>query len=149
MNFQEGLSCGGAYVKLLVDSPDLVSHVTSCDPHVMSCDLPQKLFNDKSPYSIMFGPDKCGMSSKVRNLLCIIHTIHFIYTHTHTHTHAHMHTHTCTRTRTQVHMIVQFKNPVTGKIEEKHSKQSSESMAFFDDKKTHLFTLCEWSSNSC
>ena len=45
---------------------------------------------------------------------------------------------------TQVHFIIQFKNPVTGEMEEKHSKQSTESMEFFDDKKTHLFTLCKW-----
>ena len=43
-------------------------------------------------------------------------------------------------------MITQFKNPVTGEVEEKHSKQSSEKMDFFDDKKTHLFTLREFSS---
>lgn len=54
----------------------------------------------------MFGPDKCGMSSKV-------------------------------------HFIIRFRNPVTGEVEEKHSKQSEESKDFFDDKKTHLFTLCE------
>ena len=43
----------------------------------------------------------------------------------------------------QIHVIYQFKNPKTGDVEEKHSKQSSESMDFFEDKKTHLFTLCE------
>ena len=52
----------------------------------------------------MFGPDKCGMTSKI-------------------------------------HFIVQFENPVTGEIEEKHSKHSTDNMGFFDDKKTHLFTL--------
>ena len=41
-------------------------------------------------------------------------------------------------------MIVRFRNPVTGEVEEKHSKQSTETMDFFSDKKTHLFTLCEW-----
>ena len=45
-------------------------------------------------------------------------------------------------------MIIQFKNPVTGEVEEKHSKQSSEKMDFFDDKKTHLFTLREFSNLS-
>ncbi len=54
----------------------------------------------------MFGPDRCGTSSKI-------------------------------------HFIVGFKNPVSGEIEEKHSKPSTESMDFFTDKKTHLFTLCE------
>ncbi len=52
----------------------------------------------------MFGPDKCGMSSKV-------------------------------------HFIVRFKNPVTGEVEEKHSKQAGGKMDFFEDKKTHLFAL--------
>ena len=27
--------------------------------------LIQKLFHDKSPYTIMFGPDKCGEDKKV------------------------------------------------------------------------------------
>ena len=40
-------------------------------------------------------------------------------------------------------MIIRFKNPTTGEVEEKHSKQSSDSMEFFNDKKTHLFTLGE------
>lgn len=89
VNFQNGLSCGGAYIKLL-----------STDA---SGDLAQ--FQDKTPYSIMFGPDKCGMSSKI-------------------------------------HFIVRLKNPVTGEIEEKHSKQAEGgNMEFFNDKKTHLFTL--------
>lgn len=43
----------------------------------------------------------------------------------------------------QVHLIIRFANPTTGEIEEKHSKQSSGSMDFFSDKKTHLFTLSE------
>ena len=54
----------------------------------------------------MFGPDKCGMNSKI-------------------------------------HFIVRFRNPKTGEVEEKHSKQSDSSKDFFDDKRTHLFTLCE------
>lgn len=55
VNFQEGLSCGGAYVKLLSQSDKL------------------KLENvqEKTPYTIMFGPDKCGNSNK----------IHFIFRH--------------------------------------------------------------------
>lgn len=49
VQFREGLDCGGAYVKLLRQSSlgDL-----------------NKL-NDKTPYSIMFGPDKCGSESKL------------------------------------------------------------------------------------
>lgn len=40
----------------------------------------------------------------------------------------------------QLHMIIRYKNPVTGEIEEKHSKQPDD-LDFFDDKRTHLFTL--------
>lgn len=50
VNFQEGQECGGAYLKLL-------SHLEG------SLDLKQ--FYDKTPYTIMFGPDKCGNDLKV------------------------------------------------------------------------------------
>ena len=53
LRLQEGLECGGAYLKLLTADADLSK------------------FDDKSPYSIMFGPDKCGGTNKV----------HFIYKH--------------------------------------------------------------------
>ncbi|XP_010217980.1 PREDICTED: calmegin [Tinamus guttatus] len=55
VNFQEGIDCGGAYVKLLSRSDDL--------------DL--EYFFDKTPYTIMFGPDKCGEDYK----------LHFIFRH--------------------------------------------------------------------
>ncbi|XP_036430726.1 calmegin isoform X1 [Colossoma macropomum] len=55
VNFQDGIDCGGAYIKLLSDSPDL--------------DLEQ--FHDRTSYSIMFGPDKCGEDYK----------LHFIFRH--------------------------------------------------------------------
>ena len=55
--FQNGLDCGGGYVKLLSSSKDLdLRHLT-----------------DKTPYTIMFGPDKCGSDSK----------FHFIFRHVH------------------------------------------------------------------
>lgn len=50
VNFQEGQECGGAYLKLL----------TLDDKYG---DLKQ--FQDKTPYTIMFGPDKCGSDHKV------------------------------------------------------------------------------------
>ncbi|XP_032671410.1 calnexin-like isoform X2 [Odontomachus brunneus] len=56
VNFQEGQECGGAYLKLL----------TLDDKHD---DLKQ--FHDKTPYTIMFGPDKCGND----------HKLHFIFRH--------------------------------------------------------------------
>ncbi|KAG6925318.1 calmegin [Chelydra serpentina] len=55
VNFQDGIDCGGAYVKLLSSSDDL--------------DL--EYFFDKTPYTIMFGPDKCGEDYK----------LHFIFRH--------------------------------------------------------------------
>jgi calnexin len=55
VNFQNGLECGGAYVKLFTDDPKF---------------NPAEL-HDKTPYTIMFGPDKCGASNK----------IHFIFRH--------------------------------------------------------------------
>ncbi|XP_044593567.1 calnexin-like isoform X1 [Cotesia glomerata] len=56
VNFQEGQECGGAYLKLLTQDP---AHA----------DL--KKFHDKTPYTIMFGPDKCGND----------HKLHFIFRH--------------------------------------------------------------------
>ena len=53
---QNGLDCGGAYLK----------HLRPQDAGWTS----QK-FDDESPYSIMFGPDKCGHTNKV----------HFIFKH--------------------------------------------------------------------
>ncbi|XP_003387493.1 PREDICTED: calnexin-like [Amphimedon queenslandica] len=47
VNFQDTLTCGGGYVKLLSTSKELSQ------------------FHDKTPYSIMFGPDRCGQSSKL------------------------------------------------------------------------------------
>ncbi|XP_074554550.1 calmegin isoform X1 [Halichoeres trimaculatus] len=55
VNFQEGIDCGGAYIKLLSDTDDL--------------SLEQ--FQDRTPYTIMFGPDKCGEDYK----------LHFIFRH--------------------------------------------------------------------
>ncbi|XP_062571665.1 calnexin-like isoform X2 [Saccostrea cucullata] len=89
VRYQNGIDCGGGYIKLLSDDPLL--------------DL-QK-FHDKTPYTIMFGPDKCGLDNK----------LHFIFRH---------------------------KNPKTGEIEEKHAKKPTASLdSYFNDKKTHLYSL--------
>ncbi|XP_067312964.1 calnexin isoform X2 [Pseudorasbora parva] len=53
--FQKVVDCGGAYIKLL-------SH---------SDDLRLSRFSDATPYTIMFGPDKCGST----------HKVHFIFSH--------------------------------------------------------------------
>lgn len=47
--FRDGLDCGGAYVKLLRNSA--ISDLTK--------------LTDKTPFSIMFGPDKCGSEVKL------------------------------------------------------------------------------------
>jgi len=55
INYQNGQECGGGYLKLL-------SHSNSLDLNKLS---------DKTPYTIMFGPDRCGSESK----------LHFIFRH--------------------------------------------------------------------
>ncbi|EPS40966.1 hypothetical protein H072_5152 [Dactylellina haptotyla CBS 200.50] len=55
VKMQEGLECGGAYLKLLRERKELHSEE----------------FSNTSPYVIMFGPDKCGGTNKV----------HFIVNH--------------------------------------------------------------------
>ena len=55
VKLQNGLECGGAYMKLL-------TYDANYDP---------KSFTNNTPYTIMFGPDRCGMTNKV----------HFIFRH--------------------------------------------------------------------
>ncbi len=50
MRLQDGLDCGGAYLKLL--TAETLGALDS--------------FSNDTPYTIMFGPDKCGTTSKVR-----------------------------------------------------------------------------------
>jgi calnexin len=52
--FQNGLECGGAYLKYLR------SQEAGWTPTE---------FNNEAPYSIMFGPDKCGSTNKVHFIL--------------------------------------------------------------------------------
>jgi calnexin len=49
VKLQNGLECGGAYMKLLRENKEL--HAEE--------------FSNTSPYVIMFGPDKCGATNKV------------------------------------------------------------------------------------
>ncbi|KAJ3251898.1 hypothetical protein HDU77_005559 [Chytriomyces hyalinus] len=55
VKLQNGLECGGAYMKLLTADSDFTP----------------AQFSDKTPYTIMFGPDRCGTTNKV----------HFIFRH--------------------------------------------------------------------
>lgn len=45
-------NCGGMYIKLLKDDPDLIDSLDE--------------FSGDTEYTIMFGPDKCGGTDKVR-----------------------------------------------------------------------------------
>lgn len=54
VQFRSGQECGGAYIKLLASPSGKLEHL-----------------NDKTQYSIMFGPDKCGND----------HKLHFIFNH--------------------------------------------------------------------
>ncbi|KAG5439162.1 hypothetical protein PCANB_001461 [Pneumocystis canis] len=56
VKLQNELECGGAYLKLITASNE---------------DIRYKDFSDRTPYTIMFGPDKCGSTNKV----------HFIFRH--------------------------------------------------------------------
>ncbi|KAJ3121860.1 hypothetical protein HK098_003313 [Nowakowskiella sp. JEL0407] len=55
VKLSNGLECGGAYIKLLTANDSFVA----------------EKFSDKTPYTIMFGPDRCGATNKV----------HFIFRH--------------------------------------------------------------------
>ncbi|KAG5518906.1 hypothetical protein PMAC_002437 [Pneumocystis sp. 'macacae'] len=56
VKLQNDLECGGAYLKLITESQE---------------DIRFKDFSNQTPYTIMFGPDKCGSTNKV----------HFIFRH--------------------------------------------------------------------
>ena len=89
VKYQENMECGGSYLKLIAEGDAEFTHDS---------------FNDKSVYSIMFGPDKCGLDSKI-------------------------------------HFIINYKNPISGSIEEKHAKSSENFKEMFTDGKSHLITL--------
>jgi len=59
VKFQAEMTCGGAYVKLL--SADAESDFTK--------------FHDKTPYTIMFGPDRCGTEEKLHFILRHVHPV--------------------------------------------------------------------------
>ena len=52
VKLQQGLTCGGAYIKLLDSSPS-----------------GYKFFNSETPYQIMFGPDVCGSENKIHFII--------------------------------------------------------------------------------
>ncbi|BEJ11496.1 hypothetical protein CspHIS471_0109180 [Cutaneotrichosporon sp. HIS471] len=58
VKLQKGLECGGAYIKLLTDSSEGGMKAG-------------EEYTDKTPFTIMFGPDRCGQTNKV----------HFIFRH--------------------------------------------------------------------
>ncbi|KAE9555828.1 hypothetical protein FO519_000913 [Halicephalobus sp. NKZ332] len=52
VKYEEGQECGGGYLKLL--SSGIEKQISG--------------FTDKTPYTIMFGPDKCGQTAKEHNI---------------------------------------------------------------------------------
>ncbi|KAJ1952325.1 hypothetical protein IWQ62_006247, partial [Dispira parvispora] len=56
VKLQDGLECGGAYIKLVSQSKD----GKPFDP---------KSFNNETPYTVMFGPDRCGPKNLVHFIL--------------------------------------------------------------------------------
>lgn len=75
-------------------------------------------FSNASPYVIMFGPDKCGATNKVREMGC-----------------SHK---TSANDDVQVHFIFKHKHPKTGEYEEKHLKSAPMARIV---KTTSLYTL--------
>lgn len=59
VKLQKGLECGGAYIKLLTEEGGAKALRDGAE------------YTDKTPFTIMFGPDKCGATNKV----------HFIFRH--------------------------------------------------------------------
>jgi len=59
VKFQAEMTCGGAYVKLLS----------------AGADTDFSKFHDKTPYSIMFGPDRCGTEEKLHFILRHVHPV--------------------------------------------------------------------------
>lgn len=73
VKLQKGLECGGAYIKLLTESDDgdgLRAGEEYTDK-VSSSFTQTALADEQTPFTIMFGPDKCGATNKV----------HFIFRH--------------------------------------------------------------------
>ncbi len=56
VKLQHGLECGGAYIKLLTEE-------SSVDDEEKGLRAGEE-YTDKTPFTIMFGPDKCGSTNK-------------------------------------------------------------------------------------
>jgi calnexin len=69
VKFQTPLECGGAYVKLLADQSNM--------------DTILKQFHDKTSFSIMFGPDKCGTDIKYHLIIRFRHPVKGTYEEKH------------------------------------------------------------------
>lgn len=105
VKYQKGGNCGGGYIKLLEDGFQTAG----------------KEFSDKTPWTIMFGPDLTCPGTKVNiassdvsaqcNSTCWIFQVHFIFRH---------------------------KNPITGEYEEKHLAAPPKPSI---EKLTNLYTL--------
>ena len=110
LKLQEGLSCGGAYLKFVSDSKDY-------EPSSLK---------EATPYTVMFGADKCGSTNKVQP---VYRSGHFALQISHT-------AFTTFLPHVQVHLILRHQKP-NGDIEEKHLN-SPPSVNL--DKLTHVYT---------
>lgn len=55
LKLSEGLTCGGAYLKYLTAGEFEVTGL-----------------KDDTPYTVMFGPDKCGSTNKVSSSIAVV-----------------------------------------------------------------------------
>ena len=60
LKIADGVTCGGAYLKFLT----------------ADADIKFEELKDDSPYTVMFGPDKCGSTNKVRHHVRASTTLH-------------------------------------------------------------------------
>ena len=134
LKLSDGLTCGGAYLKYLTSGKFEASGL-----------------KDDTPYTIMFGPDKCGSTNKVSCfcplcvgglpiqilqdvlLLVLVHMVLNVSLTCSSGLELLSDTH-CPLS--QVHLILRHKAP-SGKIEEKHPKSPP---LLNLDKKTHVYT---------
>lgn len=66
LKLEERLNCGGAYIKLLRDGA-----------------IKLEKLNNESPYTIMFGPDKCGTDSRLHFILKYMNPVSKMWTEHH------------------------------------------------------------------
>jgi calnexin len=64
VKLQHGLECGGAYIKLLTEEEESESAGGEDEQESGKGLRAGEEYTDKTPFTIMFGPDKCGSTNK-------------------------------------------------------------------------------------